>query len=55
MDLSQLDDRPELTVPIGGQDYHFSELPIAKLADLQAYLPIRSRTRWTRSGRISPV
>jgi hypothetical protein len=38
MSLDQLDDRPELTVAIGGQTYHFSELPIARLADLQALI-----------------
>jgi hypothetical protein len=38
MHLDQLDDRPELTVRIGGEDYHFSEVPIAALAGLQSWI-----------------
>lgn len=38
MDLSELTDRPELTVSIGGRAYHFSEAPIDRLADCQDYL-----------------
>lgn len=36
--LTELDDRPELTVPIGGRDYRFSEVPVEKLADLDEFL-----------------
>lgn len=38
MDLTKLTDRPELTVAIDGRDYHFSEVPIARLSDLQDYI-----------------
>lgn len=38
MDLSELTDRPELTVTIGGRAYHFSEVPIDRLADCQDFL-----------------
>lgn len=38
MDLTKLTDRPELTVPIGGRDYDFSEIPIGKLSDLQDFI-----------------
>jgi hypothetical protein len=38
MDLTTLNDRPELTVRVGGAEYHFSELPIGRLADLQDFL-----------------
>lgn len=38
MTLTELDDRPELTVAIGGRDYRFSELPIGQIAALDEYL-----------------
>lgn len=36
--LDELDDRPELTIAIGGREYHFSEVPISGLADCQEFL-----------------
>lgn len=38
LSLAQLDDRPELTATIGGRPYHFSEVPIERLADLDAFI-----------------
>ena len=38
MDLTTLTGSPELTVPIGGRVYAFSELPIDALAKLQAFI-----------------
>lgn len=38
MDLTHLNDRPELAVAIGGREYRFSEVPIGRLADLQDFL-----------------
>lgn len=36
--LTELDDRPELSIEIGGSVYHFSEVPLEKLADVQEFL-----------------
>lgn len=37
-DLTQLTDQPELSVPIGGRRYLFSELPLSALARLQTWV-----------------
>ncbi len=36
--LTELADAPELSVTIGGQLFHFSELPLERLARLQSYI-----------------
>jgi hypothetical protein len=38
LDLTELTDEPDLTVTIGGEPYHFSELPIGSLAKLQSWI-----------------
>lgn len=38
MDLTQLDDRPELEIEIGGLRYGFGEIPIGRLAGLEQWL-----------------
>jgi hypothetical protein len=37
-DLAQLTDHPDLTIAIGGREYRFSELPVAQLGRLQAWV-----------------